>query len=84
MIISHFSPYYTKYRLTCIYYLSVGMATYHAGVLSLHARMQMFLYQTTLVQRFDLLLPEGDGPLTADQVLGNTNASKPYTFRGEH
>ena len=37
MIISHFSPYYTKYRLQCIYYLSVGMVTNHAGVLSLHS-----------------------------------------------
>jgi hypothetical protein len=37
MIISHFSPYYTKYRLKCIYHLSVGMVTYHVGVLSLHS-----------------------------------------------
>ena len=37
MIISHFSPYYTKYRLKCTYHLSVGIATYHVGVLSLHS-----------------------------------------------
>ena len=45
------------------------------------ARMKLFLYLASLVQRFRFLPPEGEGPPPAEGVMGVTYAAKPYRTR---
>jgi hypothetical protein len=41
----------------------------------------LFLYLTTLVQRFEFLPPEGEGPPPTEAILATTNGPKPYKVR---
>ncbi|CAC5359573.1 CYP2J [Mytilus coruscus] len=45
------------------------------------ARMELFLYLTSLVQRFELLPPEGEDPPSLDGIYGTTHSPLPFTFR---
>lgn len=45
------------------------------------ARMELFLYLTSMVQRFEFLPPEGQNPPPIKGVLGLTYGPAPYTFR---
>jgi cytochrome P450 len=45
------------------------------------ARMQLFLYMTCLVQRFEFLPPEGEGPPSTKGILGLTYSPEAFKFR---
>jgi len=45
------------------------------------ARIELFLYLTTLVQRFEFLPPEGEGPPPIEAILATTNGPKPNKVR---
>lgn len=45
------------------------------------AKMELFLFLTTMIKYFNFILPEGAAELDFEGVLGVTNAPKPYKIR---
>ena len=45
------------------------------------ARMELFLYLTTLLKKFDFLLPEGTSPPSMEGILGVTYAPRTFKVR---
>lgn len=45
------------------------------------ARMELFLYLTSMVQRFEFLPVEGESPPPIDPARGILNTPQPYKFR---
>ncbi|CAC5414445.1 CYP2K [Mytilus coruscus] len=45
------------------------------------ARMELFLYLTSMVQRFEFLPVEGENPPPVDPLKGLLNSPQPYNFR---
>ncbi|XP_076087525.1 cytochrome P450 2E1-like [Mytilus galloprovincialis] len=45
------------------------------------ARMELFLYLTSLIQRFELVPPEGEDPPTLEGFYGTTHSPLPFTLR---
>jgi hypothetical protein len=43
--------------------------------------IELFLYLATLVQRFEFLPSEGEGPPPIEAILASTNGPKPYKVR---
>ena len=62
----------------CVHSLIVGRRVCLGESL---ARIEVFLYLTTLVQRFEFLPPKGEGPPPIEAILASTNSPKPYKVR---
>ena len=62
----------------CVHSLIVGRRICPGESL---ARIELFLYLTTLVQRFEFLPPEGEGPPPIEAILATVNGPKPYKVR---
>jgi len=62
----------------CVHSLIVGRRVCLGESL---ARIELFLYLTTLVQRFEFLPPEGEGPPPIEAILATANGPKPYKVR---